>query len=231
MKAVVISILFLSLMSCSLLKPAVQPVLVTKGMNYGGMYKENIQTILILPPINKTNHVDAKDAFHGTLNIPLINRGYYVIPLYLSEDILQREGAANAEVFENQPLNKFNEVFGADAVLFTVIHQWQKNAITNLVEVQVEYIIKSTRTNQVVFQRKGDVEYSTKVDVKTYSIEGMIVKKLASMATTALTSVTDIGRKCNRYSLSDIPAGAYHMNSKIDSAMAAGNKDFRVRLD
>lgn len=208
--------------------PTVAPI--TKGAAYRNLYKQGSHTVLILPPINKTNNVDAKDFMHGTLNMPLIDRGYYVMPLFLSADILRREGAASAEVFLNQPLNKFGEVFGADAVLFTTITQWQKNAVMSTVDVEVEYVLKSTRDNEVLFQRKGNIEYSTKVKVNNAGLAGLIASAALSVANTAATNFTTIGRICNNYTLSDIPASKYNPSAKIDSTMVAGPKEFKQRL-
>ena len=72
-----------------------------------------------MPPINRSTNVEAKEYFHSTLIVPLANQGYYVIPPFLSMEILKRESAYDAELFLNSTLSKFGEVFGADIVLFT----------------------------------------------------------------------------------------------------------------
>ena len=127
--------------SCSTTKP------VLKSEAYKGMYSEKPLTVLIMPPINKTTSVDAKEYFHSTLNIPIANAGYYVIPTFLSMEILKRESAYDAELFLNSPLTKFGDVFGADVALFTIIHKWDKTY--GMVYVEVEHLVKSIKTNEV----------------------------------------------------------------------------------
>jgi len=46
-----------------------------------------------MPPINKSTNVEAKEYFHSTMNIPIANAGYYVIPPFLSMEILKKESA------------------------------------------------------------------------------------------------------------------------------------------
>ena len=165
-----IAIVAITFTSCS----SFQPVL--KTVAYKKMYDEKPVSVLIMPPINRSTAVDAKEYFHSTLMIPVANAGFYVIPPFLSMEILKKESAYDAEIFMNAPLNKFGEIFGADMVLFTIIDKWTKGY--GVVTVGVEYIIKSTKTNEVLYSRKGTVNYNTSVSVQG----GGWVGALASIA-------------------------------------------------
>ena len=59
-----------------------------KAQAYKGMYEEKPVSVLIMPPINRSTNVDAKEYFHTTLNVPILNAGYYGIPPFLSMEIL-----------------------------------------------------------------------------------------------------------------------------------------------
>mgnify|MGYP006119163461 FL=1 len=97
----------------------------TKSQAYSGIYNENPLTVLIMPPINRSTNVEAKEFFHTTLNVPIINAGYYVVPPFLSMEILKRESAYDSELFIEKPsLGVFKEIFGADIALFTIINKW-----------------------------------------------------------------------------------------------------------
>ena len=48
-----------------------------KAQAYKGMYEEKPVSVLIMPPINRSTNVDAKEYFHTTLNVPILNAGYY----------------------------------------------------------------------------------------------------------------------------------------------------------
>ena len=117
---------------------------ILKSVAYKGMYDEKPLSILIMPPVNRSTNVEAKEYFHSTLLIPIADAGFYVVPPFLSMEILKKESAYDSEMFLSSALTKFGEVFGADLVLFTIIHRWDKSGIASNVYVEVEYIFKNT---------------------------------------------------------------------------------------
>lgn len=219
----IISLLTLSLASCSAPK-------VAKSTAYQQMYEQEPLTILLMPPINRTTNVEAKEYFHTTLNVPLANAGYYVIPPFLSMEILKKESAYDAELFLNSPLNTFGEIFGADLAVFTVINKWDKSAIGATVKVQVEYIIKSTLTNEVLYNRKGEVVYDASVSTGAGGLLGLVADLAVSALNTAATQYVDVAKACNAYTFEDLPTGKYNPKFKADGEELAGPKDFTVRL-
>lgn len=203
---------------------------IAKGKAYKGMYDARPVSVLIMPPINKTTNVEAKEVFHSTMFIPVANAGYYVVPPFLSMEVLKRESAWDSEMFVDAPLNKFGEIFGADLALFTVITKWNKTALAQVV-VEVEYIIKSTKTNQVVYRRKGNVTYDASISSGGAGMFSLVANLAASAINTAVTKYVDIAKVCNAYSLQDLPAGKYSAKCGTDSIEAAGKADFSVSLN
>ncbi|MDR2586110.1 MAG: DUF799 family lipoprotein [Prevotellaceae bacterium] len=204
---------------------------ISKSVAYKGLYEEKPLTILLMPPINRSTNVEAKEYFHSTLNIPINDAGYYVIPPFLSMEILKRESAYDSELFLNSSLTKFGEVFGADLAVFTVINKWDKSGIAAKVYVQVEYIIKSIKTGEVVYSRIGDVTYNASVSTGTKGLLGVVIDLTASAINTAATKYVDVARACNAYTFKDLPAGKYSPKSGLDGAELAGSKEFKVMLD
>ncbi|SDD10859.1 GNA1162 family protein [Williamwhitmania taraxaci] len=204
---------------------------VQKSVAYKGMYAEKPLTVLLMPPINRSTNVEAKEYFHSTLNVPLANSGFYVIPPFLSMEILKKESAYDSELFLNTPLTKFREVFGADIVLFTIIHKWDKSSLAAKVYIDVEYIFKSTKTNEIVYTRRGNVAYSTAVSAGGGGAIGALVAITASAINTAATKYVDVARICNAYTLKDLPAGKYSPFFGLDGDQIAGQKQFSVVLN
>lgn len=223
-KSTIILVLSMAMFySCS----TTQPILKTEA--YKGMYSEKPLTVLLMPPINKTTSVDAKEYFHSTLNIPIANAGYYVIPTFLSMEILKRESAYDAELFLNSPLTKFGEVFGADVALFTIIHKWDKTY--GMVYVEVEYIIKSIKTNEILYSRKGQINYNTNVQVSGGGIAGALIALTATAINTAATKYVDVARSANAYTFKDLPSGKYSPVNPNESTEFAGPKEFNITLN
>jgi len=209
--------------SCTVSKP------VLKTVAYKKMYDEKPVSVLIMPPINRSTAVDAKEYFHSSLLVPLSNAGYYVIPPFLSMEILKKESAYDSELFVNAPLQKFGEIFGADMVLFTIINKWTKSY--GYVTVGVEYIIKSTKTNEILYNRKGTVNYSTNVQVNGGGLIGALVSVAATAISTAATQYIGVARACNSYTLSDIPLGKFAPVNPKENEEFAGQNDFNINLN
>jgi hypothetical protein len=204
---------------------------IPKSTAYKGIYNENPLSVLLMPPINKSTNVEAKEYFHSTMNIPIANAGYYVIPPFLSMEILKKESAYDSELFLNSSLSKFREVFNSDIVVFTIIHKWDKSALAATVKVEVEYIIKSTKTNEILFTRKGDVTYDASMSTGVGGAWGVLADLTASAINTAATKYVDVARACNAYTFKDLPAGKYSPNYNNDGEQMSGKKNYKVRLN
>tara|TARA_B100000780_G_C21111399_1_gene449152 strand:- start:69 stop:758 length:690 start_codon:yes stop_codon:yes gene_type:complete len=203
---------------------------ITKSTAYKGMYDEQPLSVLVMPPINRSTNIEAKEFFHATLNMPIANAGYYVVPPFLSMEILKRESAYDSELFLTQSLEKFNEIFDADIALFSIIHKWDKNTIGAKVKVDIEYILKSTTTNEVLYTRYGSIIYDASVSSGGDGIYAILADIALSAINTAATKYVDLARVCNNYTLSDLPKGKYSPLHNIDGDDYAGQKKFTKKL-
>lgn len=183
---------------------------------YPKMYEEKPVTIAVMPPINQTNHAEAKDYFYTTLYMPLCEKGYYVFSPYLTMEMFQTESAYDSELFLNGDLKQFNTVLNADAVIFTIIKDWRRNNILGQLTAHVEYILRSTKTGETLYHREG------KISVSTNSGQSGLLGLVATVVKTALTDKIEAGRQCNTIVLSDMPVGKYHPDYGKDQEYPAG---------
>jgi len=204
-----------ALSSCSLTN-------ITRGSAYPKMYEEKPTTILIMPPINNTNAVEAKDYFYTSLAQPLSEKGYYVLSPFLAMNVLQEESAYDSEMFIDASLKPFNTIFGADVALFTIINEWSKMTLGNTISVDIEYILKSTTTNEVLFNRKGVIDVDTSINSGGNSAYSALFDMIASAVNTALTDKVIAARRCNTYVLQDLPCGVYSPQFGLDQDTSAG---------
>ena len=206
----------------------------TKSAAYPEMYGDNAgSTILIMPPINTTNEVEAKEYFYYTMNTELSSRGWYVYPPVLALRTLQEESANDSELFVDADISKFGEIFGADYLMFTTIEQWYKSTVAKTLQVIATYNLRSTKTGKTVFSRKCSYTYSlADVDSAASNLASMntgnaiidligAVSALGIMAGTAVatakTGTMDVARYCNLYAFQDIPYGPLHGHQGEDA--------------
>ena len=195
----------------------------TREARYPKMYAEKPTSIVVMPPINRTNHVDAKDFFYTTMYMPLCEKGYYVFSPMLTMEMFQAESAYDAENFLEGNLTQFRNVLGADAAMFTIIKSWSRSNIGGSLTVEVEYILRSTVTGETLYQREGKVKIDTSVNTGSKGLLGALLDVAATAAKTAATDKIEAGRKCTAFVLSDMPEGKYGLNFGKDQQSPAGN--------
>lgn len=200
----------------------------TRQSLYSKMYEEKPVVIVVMPPINNTTNVEAKELLYTSISFPLIEAGYYVISPHIAMELFKAESAYDSEQFVDQDAAMFAKVFGADAVVFSVINKWKKNGLG--IETEIIYTVKSTITNEILFERDCDLY----LDLQQHSGNNSPLGVLADLAATAITTaVTDhivAARKCNAYIFSDIPRGKYHPDYMKDMDVSANPKDGKVTV-
>ena len=203
--------------------------MVTRETQYSKMYEEKPVTLLVMPPINNSANVEAKDLLYTSISRPLIEAGYYVISPLLAMDILKAESAYDSENFFDAPLTAFHNFFGADAVVFSVIDAWAKKGMG--IQTKIRYVIKSARTNEILFDRSCDLYLDLSIDSDS---RGSALSALIDLAASAInTAVTDhivAARKANYYILRDIPRGKYSPDYMQDKDLYADDKDISTRV-
>jgi hypothetical protein len=196
---------------------------VTRESQYSKMYEEKPITLLVMPPINNSTNVEAKELLYTSISRPLVEAGYYVISPLLAMYILKAESAYDAEMFFDAPLTMFNNYFGADAVVFSVIDSWAKKGLG--IQTKIRYVIKSAYSNEILFDRSCDLYLDLSIDSGSNGLLGTLVDLAASAISTAATDHIVAARKANYYILRDIPRGKYSPEYMLDKDVIAEQKD------
>lgn len=199
----------------------------TKGEQYAKMYEEKPVTLLIMPPMNYSTNVEAKDLLYTSISRPLAEAGYYVISPLLAMDILKAESAYDAELFINAPLDVFRKYFGCDAVVFSEIQSWTKKGLG--IQTHIRYFIKSAYTGEILFDRSCDLYLDLMVNSGTGGL-GALIDLAVSAINTAVTDHIVAARKANYYIFRDIPKGKYSPYYLQDQEDIAEPKDIKTMV-
>ena len=124
-------------------------------------------------------------------------------------EMLQQESAYDAELFLETDLTLFYTVMDADAAMFTIIKQWSRDHIGGELTVDIEYILRSTKTGQTLYHKEGYITVNTNLSDSNSEGRDVLIDMVATAINTAMTDKVVAGRKCNAYVLSDMPAGRY----------------------
>jgi len=97
------------------------------------------RSILIVPAANKSLDVDAPNYLLTTLTVPLAEKGFYVFPVHTAKTVLEQEGLYEGDQIHKQPPEHLAKLFGADAVLYVTINQWDAKYVVLSTTVTVDF--------------------------------------------------------------------------------------------
>ena len=207
---------FLLLSGCSI--TSTEPV--GKLEAYPKMYDQKPLSIVVAPAINNTTAADATDLFSTTIAQPLSEAGYYVVPIPYVNHVLALEGINDGAQLKSVPLEKFDHIFGADAVLFVTIEQWDTSYLITSASVTVglKFELISTKTNETLWQRKRVIVK----DTTDKDSDSLLMNIISTAISTAVTDYVPIARDVNQSLLYRIPLGKYHSRHGLDGNDGSG---------
>ena len=221
LKNIILSFYILLLFSCA------SNVIITKSEAFPKMYDEKPLSILVLPPLNSTTAVEAKEYYLTTIAEPLSLNGFYVAPIEIVNQIMKDEGIDDSSEFLNLDPAIFNQYFGSDAILFTEILKWDTSyaVISGSVTVQIMFLLKSSYTGEVLWSYNESIRVNTTADDNNIGGSvGLLVQLVATAIKTAVTDYVPIAKNVNKIAISTLPFGSYHPRHNMDQEDSGVNK-------
>ncbi|GAA0859727.1 GNA1162 family protein [Aliiglaciecola litoralis] len=212
-----------AVMSVAVLSGCATVDYVTKEEAFPNMYATKTTSILVVPAVNNTTAAEAADYYATTISEPLTHAGYYVLPIELTTKLIQEQGVVDGAQLLNTDPGVFNQLYGADAVLFVTINEWDTSyyVIGGNVTVGIGYVMKSTATGNVLWQYNDRLVIDTGGD----SGGGLIGAIISTAINTALTDYVPVAKRVNYMAISSLPVGSYHKLHGQDRQTKAVNKD------
>lgn len=192
------------------------------------MYDGPPVSILVLPPINNSTAADAKEFYSTTVAEPLTNSGYYVYPIEVVNDILQQEGLYDTETMVNLPIEKYREFFGADAVLYVTIEEWDTQYLitSGSVTVKAACELKSTLNGETLWFYNEEVSANTSGSSGGMGgLAGLLAQVVTTAINTAATDYVPVARDVNKQIFLAMPFGKYHPDFGNDQEFSVKKKE------
>ncbi|MBO5804866.1 MAG: DUF799 family lipoprotein [Bacteroidales bacterium] len=191
----------------SILVSSCGPGRYTRMEQYPAMYQEHPGTILIMSPINNTQHPDAGDILYSSLAHPLVDAGYYVVSPFIVGDAFTGVNGYKSEDYIEGGLKVFNQKYGADAVLFTVIEYWFKYGAG--ISTKIRYVLRSAHTGEILFDRTNSMTHDLSITTGFGSNLGLLIDVAGTVVNTFATDYVYAARASNMYVFKDLPRGKY----------------------
>jgi len=189
--------------------------------DYANFFDHQPHSILVVPPANKTTAVDAPAVFLTTVSAAFAERGYYVFPVFLVQDILNDLGATDEGAIAAIPPEKFKEVFGTDSILYVTITDWTTTyvVLSSNITVGAEYRLVDAGTGAVLWTGTQKVIQSSGGGGGG-GLAGLIVAAVQAAVTATTVQYRPIAIQANNMAASrsgyGLPAGPYHPEFQKD---------------
>jgi hypothetical protein len=184
--------------------------------DYTKFFDHQPKSILVVPPANKTTAVDAPAVFLTTVSAAFAERGYYVYPVFLVQDILNDLGATDEGAIALVPPQKFKEVFGTDSILYVTITDWTTSyvVLASNVIVGADYRLVDAESGDVLWKHNEKVVHQSG-GVGGGGLIGAVVSAAVNAAVTAAAvQYRPIAIQANNFAANrqgqGLPAGSYH---------------------
>ncbi|MDP1767565.1 MAG: DUF799 family lipoprotein [Nitrospirota bacterium] len=190
--------------------------------DYSNFFDHQPRSILVVPPANKTTAVDAPAVFLTTVSAAFAERGYYVFPVFLVQDVLNDLGATDEGAIAAIPPEKFKEVFGADSILYVTITDWTTSYVvlaSNII-VGADYRLVDAGTGALLWTGKQKVVHNSGGGGGGGLIGALVVAAVQAAITASTVQYRPIALQANtlvaKQPRSGLPAGPYHPEFQKD---------------
>ncbi|MDO9042972.1 MAG: DUF799 family lipoprotein [Desulfocapsaceae bacterium] len=190
----------------------------TQPKNYDKFNAASPHSILIVPVVNNSVEVTAPDYFLSTITIPLAEQGYYVFPVNLVKRMLEDDGLSDANLVHNASVEKLSNLFGADAVLYVIINQWDAKymILSTQVTVDLAYIIKDGKTGETLWEHQQNMVYVPQNNSSGHPLVDLVVMAVNAAVTKAAPNYIPLAKQANAktftYPGAGIPPGPYTLS-------------------
>lgn len=174
--------------------------------DYEAFYDHTPYTVVVLPVTNETVDAMAPRYFLSTVGKYLVDRGYYVLPVQLTAEVLEAEGLGEGGSFTGVQPQKFKEHFGADAFLRITLKSWDTVylVLASSVKVAMHYELISTKSGATLWE----TDHQQTIQSQSH---GSLLEILVSAAVTATaTDYVLMAQTVNKEAFGTLPPGPYN---------------------
>ena len=184
-------------------------------------YRANLpSSILVLPPINNSVEVNAPYSYLSTVTEPLAEAGYYVFPVAVVDAYMKENGLPTPADMQAVPLDKLDEVFGPDAVMYVSLEEYgqEYNLISSDAVVKADAKLVDTDTGLTLWDGRIDA-----VEASNSNSGSLLADLIGAAVAQAVNTTTDrahsVAIKANQGMIrgyNGLLLGPYHPGSEED---------------
>lgn len=157
--------------------------------DYSAFRDSNPRSILVLPPLNRTLDTKASYSFLSHVTHPLAESGYYVFPVAVVDETFRENGMVNPEDIHSLPLDKLQNVFGADAALYISVNQYGTSyqIFASDTRVTAEASLVDMRSGQLLWKGAATASSTEQSNSSGGGLVGLLVQALVEQIANSIS--------------------------------------------
>lgn len=151
------------------------------------------RSIVVLPPTNQSPDVKATYGYLSTMTMPIAEKGYYVFPVEVVDEFMKENGLPGPNEMQSAPLPKLQEVFGADAVLYTNITKYGTRyaVLDSVTEISATGKLVDIRSGLTLWEGSVDLAQGMNGGGGGNPLAALIAKAIVSLVNQIIANSTD----------------------------------------
>ncbi len=157
-----------------------------KPFDYTNYRQHCPRSILVLTPVNESTAVEATYGYLSTVTRPLAERGYYVYPVAVVDQLFKANGMPSGNEMQQVSLKKIEEIIGADAVLYITVKEYGTRYIvlSSMTTVRAEAKLVDVKSGMVLWEGVGFAQADS-------GGSGLLEKAITALVAQVVNSSTD----------------------------------------
>ena len=108
-------------------------------------------------PTSDSTDIRAESSVLAQATVPLAERGYYVFPVALVDEMFRQNGLTNGHDIQQAPIRKLREIFGADAVMYLHVEEYgaRYQVVSSVTTVTVKGRLVDLRNGKTLWEGRA----------------------------------------------------------------------------
>jgi hypothetical protein len=160
--------------------------------NYQNFRAAKPRSILILPPMSNSTDVRATYSYLSTVTMPVAEKGFYVFPVALIDQMMKENGLPSANEMHQASIKKIREIINPDAIMYLTLERYGTSyvVVDSNTTVTVSAKLISAVTGEIIWEGKASAS-----DASQSSGGGVAGMLIGAVIKQAINSSTDQAAK------------------------------------
>lgn len=159
----------------------------TQSFDYTEFEKSKPRSVLMVMPVNNSVDVKAETSVLARATYPLAEKGYYVYPVALVDEVFKQNGLTDGNAIRNASQTKIYDIFGADSIFYVDINEYGTSykIFDSVTAVSLEGKLVDLKTGKVLWTGSKTI---------SQGVNGNNNSAIVSLLNAAINQIIDTNR-------------------------------------